>query len=1561
MNGSRHPRGFSNPQGARYPLSAAQREIWVAQRINPDGLQFQVGQYVEIHGPLNPALFESALRRAVTEADTLHARFPDIDGDIGGDIDGGIDGVPHQVLGPPGDWALRTLDLSHGPDPRAAAERWMREELRTPMDLAHGPLFSFALIKTAADRFVWYQGYHHIVTDGAGSTLFARRVAELYTAFHKGEPAGESPFSSLAALLDQEAEYRKSEEFERDRRYWLERFASPPQAARLTTEPGTEPSDFLRHTTLIGADEADRLREAARAARTHWSVVLTAVVAVYLHRLTGAADIALGFAVSARKDPISRRTPGTLANILPLRVELSAATTWTDVLRRLSREVRMALSHQRYRGEDLARDLHLTGGVPALVGPEVNVMSFDWDLEFGECRATHHNLANGPIPDVSVMAYEQPDGGIRIDLNGNADLYSSQDLADHQRRLFALLEAAVVDAGRCVGGVELVSAAERGALLGWGSGAPGAAPGVLGERVVRSGGAAVAVKCGEVALAYEELGSRSDRLARFLVGCGVGPERLVAVAVPRSVDLVVVLLAVLKAGGAYVPVDPGYPAERVRFMVADAGPVLVVTTGDVAGRLPSLDVPVVALDDPETAREVDELPGAALTDADRLAPLRPSHPAYVMYTSGSTGTPKGVVVSHQSLVNTIAWAVETLGTRALSHVMMSTSASFDVSAFELFAPLACGGRVEIVDDAVALVERLPHRPEASLVSGVPSALAQVAKAIGPRDFPGVVVCAGEALSGPGARTIGDALPGCRVLNAYGPTEATVYATAGWYEGEADGAAPIGGPIAGMRVYVVDGGLGLVPVGVVGELYVAGVGLARGYVGRAGLTAERFVADPFGGVGERMYRTGDLVRWDAWGRLVFVGRVDDQVKVRGFRIELGEVEGAVGAHPLVGQVAVVVREDRPGDRRLVAYVVPAGAGCDVAVVREFVRGRLPEFMVPGAWVVLDRLPVTANGKLDRRALPVPEVRGAGSGREPRTAVERTLCRLYAEVLGLERAGAEDGFYDLGGDSISTIQLVSRARAAGLVITPADVFAHKTVARLAHTATPTTGSARDQAADVPIGRVTPTPIMEWLRERGGPVDGFCQAMLMTTPTGAGTPQLADVLQALTDHHDALRLRLADRPDGAWSPEVTVAGTVRAAQRVRRIETTDDRPPESLLAEQFTAARGRLDPRAGVMWQAVHFDTGPWHPGRLLLVIHHLAVDGVSWRVLLPDLAAAWAAVAAERPVEWQPVGTSFRRWAALLAAEANTEAREGELRHWEEALADVRPVVAERTSGGRDTFGTAGNMALPMPAEDTEPLLTRVPRVFHAGVHDVLLAAFAVALDTWRERHGRGAAGGPVVVDVEGHGRSHPLAEEVDLSRTVGWFTALYPVRLEPGRVDQEEVRRGGPALGRAVKRVKEQLRALPGQGLGYGLLRYLNPRTRPRLAALPTPDTRFNYLGRIAAPRGAAPWTPAGDGTSGPLMAGADADAPLPYALELNAVTYDGSDGPHLMAHWSWARGPLTEEEVSDLAQAWFTVLKAITAHAERPDAGGHTPSDLPLVNLNQDQIDRLEAAWRKKR
>ncbi|MFJ8329762.1 amino acid adenylation domain-containing protein, partial [Streptomyces anulatus] len=499
-------------------------------------------------------------------------------------------------------------------------------------------------------------------------------------------------------------------------------------------------------------------------------------------------------------------------------------------------------------------------------------------------------------------------------------------------------------------------------------------PALFEAQVGRSPGALAVVADG-VELSYAELDARANRLARLLVGCGVGPESVVAVVLERGVDMVVALLAVVKAGGAYLPVDPGYPAERVAFMLEDAAPVAVVTSRAVAGGLSS-DVQAVVLDDPAVVEELAGFSGAPLG-----VEVLSSHPVYVIYTSGSTGRPKGVVVEHRSVVGLLSWAVGEFGGGAFDRVLVSTSFNFDVSVFELFGPLVCGGAVEVVRDLLVLADRGRGPWGVSLVSGVPSALAQVVAGGVVEVRPRVVVLAGEALSADAVAAVRGALPGVRVANIYGPTEATVYATA-WFADAGvgvEGVVPIGRPVSNARVFVLDERLVPVPVGVAGELYLAGSGLARGYLGRPGLSAERFVASPFG-LGERLYRTGDVVRWSGDGEVEYLGRADEQVKVRGFRIELGEVQSVIVGHPLVGQAVVVAREDVPGDKRLVAYVVPDGESAVVEQqVRDFVAGQLPEYMVPSAVVVLDALPLSVNGKLDRKALPAPEyVTGAGRG-------------------------------------------------------------------------------------------------------------------------------------------------------------------------------------------------------------------------------------------------------------------------------------------------------------------------------------------------------------------------------------------------------------------------------------------------------------------------------------------------------------------------------------------------------------------------------------------------------
>ncbi|AWG57752.1 non-ribosomal peptide synthetase [Mycobacteroides abscessus] len=1034
-----------------------------------------------------------------------------------------------------------------------------------------------------------------------------------------------------------------------------------------------------------------------------------------------------------------------------------------------------------------------------------------------------------------------------------------------------------------------------------------------------------ALVCRDRSWTYRELDQITNRIAHLLAGNGAGPGEVVGLLVPRSGEAIIGLLAILKTGAAYLPIDPAHPDERIKFMVSDAGPVAVLTTADLGSRFEGLDVGVIEIDDPL----IDGQPSSALP-----AP-EPDDLAYMTYTSGTTGVPKAVAVTHHNVTQLVDAVRADLPARPGEVWSQWHSLVFDVSVWEIWGALLHGGRLVVVPESVA---SSPDDLHELLISEKVSVLCQTPSAAGmlspERLESTTLIVAGEAC--PPELVDRWATSGRTMINAYGPTEATIYAAMSGPLTPGSGVAPIGSPVPGAALFVLDKWLRPAPEGVVGELYVAGNGVAPGYAHRSGLTASRFLACPFGGPGSRMYRTGDLVQWGEDGQLQYLGRADEQVKIRGYRIELGEIQAALARLDGVEQAVVIAREDRPGDKRLVGYIMGTA---DPVEARSALAERLPAYMVPAAVVVLDALPLTVNGKLDKRALPAPEYRSVGTDyRAPSGPVEKILADIYAQVLGVDRVGVDESFFDLGGDSILSMQVVSRARAAGVHCRPRDIFVEQTVSAVAAVASLSDGGAG--IVDDGIGPVLATPIIHWLQSVPGPVDQFNQTIVLQAPVGVTEDDVVVILQALLDRHATLRLR-AESGDasGGWSLLVPDAGTVDARACLRVAESLSD--------AELVAARSRLNPAAGAQLSAV------WVPDsrQLALMIHHLAVDGVSWRILLEDLNIAWAQHHGGQPVQLPAGGTSFARWAALLDEHARSQDVVATADAWREVAAV--PAALPAVMPGLDTYATAKTLSVSLDADTTRELLSEVPAAFHAGVQDILLIAFGLAWNEFLDSNTTSIA-----IGVEGHGRQEELGtvagQDIDLSRTVGWFTTKYPVSLSVGGLSWKEIADGSADLGPIIKSAKEQLRALPDP-LTYGLLRYLNPDVD---LSGPEPAIGFNYLGRLGA--GAADltddlWRINEDSLSSAGVA-SSVSMPLMYTVDLNAGIVEGGlgeeAGPHLRAGWTWAPSSVTEPQVQRLSQLWFEALAGICAYV-RGGGGGLTPSDIAPAQLSQQQIDEL--------
>ncbi|WP_329415552.1 amino acid adenylation domain-containing protein [Nocardia vinacea] len=1351
---------------------------------------------------------------------------------------------------------------------------------------------------------------HHILMDGWAVAVFFRELIAVY------EAGGQADSLPPARPYRDYIGWLAAQDTAAITRSWTEYLAPLSGPLMLAAGTATEVGTAIPRRSRFSLDNAEtgRLVQWARANGLTMSTVVQFAWAVVLGRLTDRRDVVFGTTISGRPDalPGVETMIGLFINTVPARVLIDRTRTVAQQCAQLQRESAamrdagyVSLSTiQRAAGHGALFDvLFVFENAP--IGAATDPIVTASGTRF--LPVAMESLVHYPLSVVSHLN----DGTLVVMLEAIAEALPHFPVADIGERILSVLRQLPDHGDSSPDALDLLLADEKVVVAEKQVSANGTAYELFLNQVARTPDA-IALSTGSDSYTYRELRAAAGQLANELINNGIGPETVVALALPRSTRSIIAILAVLEAGGAYVPVDISAPAARIESILRQADPKLVLTVGESANLLGETTHPVLVLDDPAVAERIANHP---------IQPYRPVPPhvaAYLIFTSGSTGEPKGVIGTHAALTSYFTDhrdrvyrpAVARLGRRL--RIAHAWSLSFDAS-WQPMIGLFDGHAVHLFDetemrDAQGLVDGIV-RHQIDMIDTSPSMFTQLSAA-GLVDGERLTVLAlgGEAIGAPMWEQL-HALPGTAVYNCYGPTETTVeavVATVNTGRNEPGNVQPtIGGPVDRMSAYVFDAMLRPVPRGVVGELYLSGAQVARGYIGKAAITADRFIADPFRS-GVRMYRTGDLVRQLPNGDLAYLGRADDQVKIRGYRIEIGDIETALLQLPQVRAGAVLVVQ-RPSGPSLVAFAVSA----DSATLRARLAERLPAYMVPARVIALPELPVTPNGKLDVRALnalALAALQGSAQRTLPSTDTERILCRALAEALGGTTPGIDEDFIELGMDSIVAISLVNAVRRAGLSVSPAMVMTNPTVRDLA--AAIDSRAAQQENSPAEIGEVLPTPIMSWMYEYGG-FRRLALSTLVSLPAEVDRAQLEAVLQALLDGHDMLRGQLSTTENRF---ETRAPGSVRAADILHAVRVSDDFG--TVLEEHARAAIDRIDPKTGTMIQAVRF-VGP---DVLLLSIHHLAVDPVSWHIVLADLAAAWSHVTEGQTATVAPEFTGYRGWAELLDKRRTAPEVSAQRDFWTDQLTGPDPELGlRRPDPTRDTWSSYRLTPSFMPTDTTRRILDGLGSGL--GMHELLFTALTIALTTWRaERNQDGSTG--ALVALEGHGREDVTVGNVDTSRTVGWFTTVYPLRVGTGSTLDITGAESDPAEATSLlKAVAAQLDSVPNKGLDYGLLRYGD--TEPQA----DPQVMLDYLGRMDLTAGASgPWTPITDLTLHQrLPVAPEPDMPLRYALDLVVAVYPGADGPQLATLFRWSDVLFDTTEIDRFATIWQRCITAVAA------------------------------------
>nr|WP_256390450.1 non-ribosomal peptide synthetase [Pseudomonas yamanorum] len=1511
------------------PLSFAQERQWFLWQLEPESSAYHIPRALRLRGTVDLDALQHSFNQLIARHEPLRTTFKDDENGV------------YQVIAPQGELHIEQDAFPAATDPAERLQQIRQavdSETRRPFDLLNGPLIRVKLIHLADDDHVLVVTQHHIVSDGWSMGLMVDELISRYAASQQGRTLDMPP------LPIQYADYaiwqrRWMEAGERDRQlaYWTRQLGDHPPVLELPTDHPRPAVQSLRGARLdipLNGELSEGLKRLAQQHNASLFMVLLASFQALLYRYSGQHDIRIGVPVANRNRVETEGLIGFFVNTQVLKANVDGSTPFLDLLQQVKDAALQAQDYQDLPFEQLVEALQPERSLSH--SPLFQVM-YNHQTVKQDARAQHLDLQVEALEwdvrtahlDLTLDTLEGPQG-LAATLIYATDLFDAATAERMARHWVNLLHGVVADASCAVARLPMLGREEQQALLLDWQQAPSVALPLVHERIAqqaRETPTAIALIIDEQRVTFAQLDARANRLAHGLVAQGVGPEVRVAIALPRGENLIVALLAVLKAGGAYVPLDTQYPRERLEYLMGDAQIGLLLSDSVLREQLPvPAGVAVLALDQFDVADQPATAPHVELS---------PHTLAYVIYTSGSTGQPKGVAVAHGPLAMHCVAIGERYAMTADDCELHFMSFAFDGAHERWLTALTHGSRLLLRDDSLWTPEQTyqqMHRHGVTVAAFPPVYLQQLAEhalAVGNPPAVRIYCFGGDAVPHASFELVKHTLKPEHIINGYGPTE-TVVTPLIWKAGPQDRCdaayAPIGSRIGQRRACVLDADLNLLPAGAKGELYLGGEGLARGYLDRPGASAERFVADPFDQAGGRLYRTGDLVCQRADGTFDYLGRIDNQVKIRGFRIELGEVESRLQALPEVADAVVIAQEGGSG-KQLVGYVIARqdlrheGLG---EHLRSQLKTVLPDYMVPAHILFLAQFPLTPNGKLDRKGLPKPDVSALQQQRyvEPRTELERAIAGIWQAVLKLERVGLTDNFFELGGDSIISIQVVSRARQAGIRFTPKDLFLYQTVQGLAGVAQ--TGASAQVIDQGPVTGASPLlPVQQAFFETDIPQrHHWNQSVLLKPAEPLAVEPLKRALAALVKHHDALRLGFAQGQANYRAIEADADNLLWQAS------LADANELEALGNE----AQASLDLEHGPLLRAV-LSTLADGSQRLQLIIHHLVVDGVSWRIIFDDLQQAYQQALQGQPCTLPAKTSAYRLWAERLQRYARAPERQLEVQGWQDRLRNSPLDLPCREQASDADQGLSATVQTRLDKGLTERLLQGAPAAYRTQVNDLLLTALARVICQW--------TGQPsTLIQLEGHGRE-TLFEDIDLTRTVGWFTSVFPVNLVP----QED-------LGASIKSIKEQLRAVPDKGIGFGVLRYLGDEaTQQALRELPLPRITFNYLGQFDA---------SFDDTQGALFtpatenAGADhsAQAPLGNWLTLNGQVFGGE----LSLNWAFSAERFEPALIQHLADEYAGQLRQLIEHCCEPDHQGVTPSDFNLLSLSQAQLDSLPMA-----